>query len=102
MAKALPAGEEERRLVMARFWQSALGFWRGPGAPVAWALTIALVAIVLAQITVQYQITVWNREFFDALERRDVAAVTAAMREHVLAGGRRLQSAGDLKIPAGA
>jgi len=77
MAKALPAGEEERRLVMARFWQSALGFWRGPGAPVAWALTIALVAIVLAQITVQYQITVWNREFFDALERRDGSTVWA-------------------------
>jgi ABC-type uncharacterized transport system fused permease/ATPase subunit len=77
MAKALPAGEEERRLVMARFWQSALGFWRGTGAPVAWALTIALVAIVLAQITVQYQITVWNREFFDALERRDGSTVWA-------------------------
>lgn len=43
-----------------------------------------------------------HRAIVDALERRDVDAVTRAMREHVLAGGRRLQSAGDLKIPAGA
>ncbi|WP_374446044.1 ABC transporter ATP-binding protein/permease [Stella sp.] len=75
MAKALSAGEEERRLVMARFWQSALGFWRGPGWAAAWSLTVALVAIVLAQIAVQYQVTVWNREFFDALERRDGSTV---------------------------
>ena len=75
MAKALPAGEEERRLIMARFWQSALGFWRGPGAAVAWALTSALVVIVLAQIALQYELTVWNRNFFDALERRDGSTV---------------------------
>ena len=79
MAKSLapPAGEEERRLVMLRFWEAALGFWRGPGAFAAWALTIGLVAVVLVQIAVQYQITVWNREFFDALERRDGSTVWA-------------------------
>lgn len=75
MAKALQAGEEERRLIMARFWQSALGFWRGAGSATAWALTAALVAVVLAQIAIQYELTVWNRNFFDALERRDGSTV---------------------------
>ncbi len=73
MAKALAAsvGEDARRFVMLRFWEAALGFWRGPGWLLAWALTIGLVCVVLAQVAIQYQITVWNREFFDALERRD-------------------------------
>ncbi|BBK29595.1 ABC transporter permease [Allostella humosa] len=62
---------------MLRFWQAALGFWRGPSALLAWSLTIGLVLIVLGQIAIQYQITVWNREFFDALERRDGSTVWA-------------------------
>ncbi|MCC7276576.1 MAG: ABC transporter ATP-binding protein/permease [Alphaproteobacteria bacterium] len=77
MAKTLaaPAGDEDRRLVMLRFWESAFGFWRGKGAAAAWALTVGLIAIVLLQIFVQYRVTVWNRDFFDALERRDGSAI---------------------------
>ncbi|MGE0719849.1 MAG: SbmA/BacA-like family transporter, partial [Alphaproteobacteria bacterium] len=73
MAKALsaPAGEEQRRQVVLRFWESALGYWRGPGSGWTWALCIGLVVLVFVQIAVQYRITVWNRDFFDALERRD-------------------------------
>jgi DNA-binding GntR family transcriptional regulator len=34
-----------------------------------------------------------HRAIIDALERRDVARVTVAMREHVLAGARRMSAA---------
>jgi putative ATP-binding cassette transporter len=40
---------------------------------VSWPLTAALVAIALAQIAVQYRLNYWNRDFFNALERRDAA-----------------------------
>ena len=56
-----------------RFWACASGFWERKHASVSWALTLALVAIALAQIAVQYRLNYWNRDFFNALERRDAA-----------------------------
>ncbi len=51
----------------------ASGFWERKHARVSWLLTVALVAIALAQIAVQYRLNYWNRDFFNALERRDAA-----------------------------
>jgi vitamin B12/bleomycin/antimicrobial peptide transport system ATP-binding/permease protein len=56
-----------------RFWACASGFWERKHARVSWLLTVALVAIALAQIAVQYRLNYWNRDFFNALERRDAA-----------------------------
>src|SRR5215471_13689383 len=56
-----------------RFWACASGFWERKHASVSWALTLALVALALAQIAVQYRLNYWNRDFFNALERRDAA-----------------------------
>ena len=66
---------QNRREAALRFWESAAGFWRGPGAVVAWALIVGLILLVVLQTTVQYLITVWNKEFFNALEKKDAAAV---------------------------
>src|SRR5262249_58410806 len=68
-----PIDEVARRRLLGRFWQIARGFWgRRAGTP-AWWLTGALLAIVLAQLFVQYRINVWNRAVFDALEKKDSA-----------------------------
>jgi putative ATP-binding cassette transporter len=64
----------ERRLLV-RFWQTASSFWRGRWAKVAWGLTAFLVLVVLAQLLVQLLLNLWNRNFFDALQRRDAAAL---------------------------
>ncbi len=64
----------ERRLLV-RFWQTASSFWRGRWARVAWGVTIFLVLVVLAQLLVQLLLNLWNRNFFDALQRRDAAAL---------------------------
>ncbi len=63
-----PSDSRRERL---RFWRSAAGFWRGRTARSVWSLTAALVAIVALQLYVQYQLNFWNRDFFNALERRD-------------------------------
>ena len=60
----------EQRL-LSRFWQSASGFWRGPSAWRAWLLIALLIAVVLLQLLTQYWLNFWNRDFFDALERKD-------------------------------
>lgn len=41
----------------------------------AWGLTVFLVLLAVAQLVIQYQLNVWNRNFFDALERRDSVAL---------------------------
>jgi vitamin B12/bleomycin/antimicrobial peptide transport system ATP-binding/permease protein len=61
---------DERRLI-SRFWQSASGFWRGPDAWRAWFLVALLIATVLLQLLAQYWLNFWNRDFFDAIERKD-------------------------------
>jgi putative ATP-binding cassette transporter len=63
---------QARHVLLKRFWQSASGFW---ASRAAWWLTIFLVLIVLLQLLVQFLLNLWNRHFFDALERRDAAAL---------------------------
>ncbi|MHC2578663.1 putative ATP-binding cassette transporter [Bradyrhizobium diazoefficiens] len=60
----------ERQLLL-RFWKSARGFWKGKSAGWAWLLTVLLVATVLLQLLTQYSLNFWNRDFFNAVERKD-------------------------------
>jgi putative ATP-binding cassette transporter len=62
----------EQRL-LSRFWQSARGYWGGATAPWAWLLTVLLIATVLLQLLTQYTLNFWNRDFFNAVERKDGA-----------------------------
>ncbi|MGE0287672.1 MAG: SbmA/BacA-like family transporter [Bradyrhizobium sp.] len=66
----LAPGERE---LLLRFWKAAAGYWRGRAAWKAWLIAAALVATVLLQLLTQYRINFWNRDFFDAIERRDEA-----------------------------
>jgi len=65
--------ELEGRPVFVRFWACASGFWKRKSAKVSWPLTAGLLAIAAAQIAVQYRLNYWNRDFFNALGRRDAA-----------------------------
>ncbi len=65
----------ERRRLFARFWKAASGFWTGVRKREAWFLTLTLLAIILGQLFVQYRLNVWNRQIFDALEKRDISLV---------------------------
>ncbi|MDN4987556.1 ABC transporter [Bradyrhizobium arachidis] len=62
----------EKRL-LGRFWQSASGYWRGPTAWVAWALVLGLIINVVLQLLTQYGLNFWNRDFFNAIGRKDQA-----------------------------
>jgi vitamin B12/bleomycin/antimicrobial peptide transport system ATP-binding/permease protein len=73
----MPGNDTEDRLPFVRFWACASGFWRkSPG--VSWPLTIGMALITLAQIAVQYGLNYWNRDFFNALERRDAVRLWEA------------------------
>ena len=59
------------RAPLTRFWASARGFWGGKSAMIAWPQTVGLVVIAVSQLSVQYRLNYWNRDFFNALARRD-------------------------------
>ena len=61
---------DEKRL-LTRFWQSASGFWRGRSAWRAWLLIALMISVVLLQLFVQYRLNFWNRDFFNAIGRKD-------------------------------
>jgi vitamin B12/bleomycin/antimicrobial peptide transport system ATP-binding/permease protein len=64
-----------RKLLLRRFWQSALGFWRGADRRASWPLTIAILLTILLNLAVSYGINVWNRSIFDGLEKHDASRV---------------------------
>jgi vitamin B12/bleomycin/antimicrobial peptide transport system ATP-binding/permease protein len=63
--------KSEGRPPFFRFWATASGFWTRKSAAISWPLTIGMAALTLTQIFVQYKLNYWNRDFFNALERRD-------------------------------
>jgi vitamin B12/bleomycin/antimicrobial peptide transport system ATP-binding/permease protein len=70
MSRETYLAPDEKRLI-SRFWQSASGFWRGPSAWRAWLLIALMIAVVLMQLLVQYRLNFWNRDFFNAIGRKD-------------------------------
>ncbi len=71
------APQVSRRSRMRQFFRIASRYWRGRTRWRAWALTAAVLIFVAAQTSAAVGINRWNRWFFDALEKRDVAAVWA-------------------------
>jgi putative ATP-binding cassette transporter len=67
---------EQQKPLVRRFWHTARGFWSAPESwKVAWLMTACLIALVIGQLVFQYQLNVWNKAIFDALEQRDSATV---------------------------
>ena len=76
MARQPYLAPDEKRL-LSRFWQSASGFWRGRSCWRAWLLVALLIGVVLLQLLTQYRLNFWNRDFFNAIERKDGADLWA-------------------------
>lgn len=64
---------------LARFWTSARVFWTDRRGWRAWALAAGLVAVMVAQLAVQYALNYWTRDFFDALAQRNAAVLAHTM-----------------------
>ena len=75
MYQAYLAPDQKR--LLSRFWQSASGFWWGASASRARFLIAMLIVIVVLQLLTQYWINFWNRDFFNAIERKNGAELLA-------------------------
>src|SRR3954470_10424617 len=66
----------KRRLLLRRFWQSAFGFWsKTRGERRAWFLTVLILVLIFLNLAASFGMNIWNREIFDALEKRDSSRV---------------------------
>src|SRR5437660_8830425 len=69
-------GREQKKPLVRRFWREARGFWSSQRSwKVAWLMTACLILLVIAQLVFQYQLNIWNKAIFDALEKKDGATV---------------------------
>ena len=69
------SNRQRQKALVRRFWRSGRQFWTGDQRRLAWIMTGSLLALVVAQLIVQYRLNVWNRDVFDALEKKDSAIV---------------------------
>src|SRR6201990_2635524 len=69
------AEEARKDYLLTRFWISARGYWGKKGGRLAWAFSIGLMILIVANVAFQYGINVWNSASFDAIEKRDSATV---------------------------
>jgi putative ATP-binding cassette transporter len=76
MSKDTAIEREQKQPLVRRFWRTARGFWSSRRSwKVAWLMTAVLIALVVGQLIFQYQLNVWNKAIFDALEKKDAATV---------------------------
>ena len=69
------ANRLRRHLLLRRFWNGALGFWRAGGDRLCWVLPGTILLGIFLSLAAAYGMNLWNRAIFDALERRDATTV---------------------------
>jgi putative ATP-binding cassette transporter len=74
MADATINPKQQKALVRC-FWRSARRFWSGDQRRIAWMMTGIILVLVVLQLIISYRMNVWNRDVFDALEKKDGAGV---------------------------
>src|SRR3954449_1311962 len=67
---------EQQKPLVRRFWDTARAFWSPEKSwKVAWLMTACLILLVVGQLFFQYQLNLWNKAIFDAMENKDAATV---------------------------
>jgi len=67
--------EISRSSVPQKFMRVAIRYWTGPKRAQAWLMTVLVFGFLFGQIASQVWLNLWNRRFFDALEKKDADAV---------------------------
>ncbi|WP_191486166.1 ABC transporter ATP-binding protein/permease [Pseudomonas sp. FEN] len=59
-----------------RVWQMTTPYWRSEEKGKAWVLLLAVIGLSLFSVAISVWINSWYRDFYNALEKKDVAAFT--------------------------
>jgi len=69
---------------LRKVWRLASAYYRSEEWRSAWAITAATVGLTLVQIAIQVRLNIWNRDFFDALDKRDSGRFASQMTVFVV------------------
>lgn len=59
-----------------RVWKLVTPYWRSEENAIAWGLLIAVIALSLFSVAISVWVNSWYRDFYNALEKKDLAAFT--------------------------
>ena len=60
----------------SRVWKLTTPYWRSEEKGLAWILLIAVIALSLFSVAISVVINSWYRDFYNALEKKDLEAFT--------------------------
>ncbi|MBI6856058.1 ABC transporter ATP-binding protein/permease [Pseudomonas cichorii] len=61
---------------LPRVWKLITPYWRSEDRRMAWLLLAAVIALSLFSVEISVQINSWYRDFYNALEKKDLASFT--------------------------
>jgi len=59
-----------------RVWKLITPYWRSEEKGIAWILLVAVIALSLFSVAISVLVNSWYRDFYNALEKKDLAAFT--------------------------
>lgn len=65
-----------RGTFLPRVWKLITPYWRSEEKGMAWLLLAAVIALSLFSVEISVQINSWYRDFYNALEKKDLASFT--------------------------
>ncbi len=71
ISRVLNLRTERRPADNSQLRHLATTFWRGEQRGFAWILTLSLILLTLAQVSIPVMLNYWSQQLFDALEQRD-------------------------------
>lgn len=75
------------RRFLGQVWQLAMPYWRSGEKGRAWALLVTIITMTLGLVYVLVLLNQWNRDFFDALEKKNADDFSALMLQFCLLAG---------------
>ena len=94
-----PGANLSNREITRRYFAYSAMFWTGPTRWIAWGYTLALLAVALSLVVAMVEINRWMAIFFDAVERKDAAAIISRLKHHRRARRRFGSAVRNVDVP---
>ncbi|MBX8591514.1 ABC transporter ATP-binding protein/permease [Pseudomonas cichorii] len=76
MNRNLEVNDAPSGTFLPRVWKLITPYWRSEDRRMAWLLLAAVIALSLFSVEISVQINSWYRDFYNALEKKDLASFT--------------------------
>lgn len=78
-AEYTTVNDSVREKFFSRVWKLITPYWRSEEKGLAWLLLIAVIALSLFSVAISVVLNSWYRDFYNSLEKKDLAAFTQSI-----------------------